>query len=97
MPKSNKCTGGINGNLDLFHRICLKEGSRTLCTVIDRLGVERVKALNIISHTIPLISLEKLEAQQVRLGRYYIVTNTSTGEKAEQLAEISHRLKEDYT
>ena len=100
-PQEDEAHGVIRQNFPLAvtmpggDRIYLKKGSRTLRTVIDRLGVERVKALNIMSHTIPLISLEKLEAQQVRLGRYYIATNTSTREKAEQLAEISHRLKED--
>ena len=74
-------------------RICLKKGSWTLRKVIDELGVERVMALNIVSHTIPLVHVRRLRrAQQTRLGRYYIASNTSTAEKVEQLGEIKRRL-----
>ena len=73
--------------------ICLKKGSWTLRRVIDILGVERVMALDIMSHTIPLVATRRLRrAQQTRLGRYRIASNTRTAEKVEQLEEIACRL-----
>ena len=74
-------------------RICLRKGSWTLRKVIDELDVEKVMALNIRSHTIPLVHVRRLRrAQQTKLGRYYIASNTSTAEKVEQLEEIKRRL-----
>ena len=74
-------------------RICLRKGSWTLRKVIDELDVEKVMALNIMSHTIPLVHVRRLRrAQQTKLGRYYIASNTSTADKVEQLEEIKRRL-----
>ena len=73
--------------------ICLRKGSWTLRKVIDELDVERVMALNIMSHAIPLIHVRRLRrAQQTRLGRYYIASNISTADKVEQLEEIKRHL-----
>ena len=74
-------------------RICLKKGSWTLAKVIEKLGVERVMALDIESIGIPLVHVRRLRrAAQTRLGKYFIASNTSTAEKKEQLEEIARRL-----
>ena len=75
-------------------RICLKKGSWTLARVIERLGVERVRALGIYSGGTPLVHPRRLRrAPQRKAGRYYIATNTSTATKVEQLQEIANHLK----
>ena len=73
--------------------ICLKKGSWTLARVIDRLGIERVMGLGIMSGPIPLVHPKRRrKAAQTRSGRYFIASNTSTAQKKEQLEEIKHRL-----
>ena len=73
--------------------ICLKKGSWTLARVIDRLGIERVMGLGIMSGPIPLVHPRRLgKAPQTRSGRYFIASNTSTAQKKEQLEDIARRL-----
>ena len=74
-------------------RICLKKGSWTLAKVIDKLGVDRIIALGLMSNSVPLVHPRRLRrAAQARSGRYYIATNTSTAEKKEQLEDIARIL-----
>ena len=74
-------------------RVCLKKGSWTLAKVIEKLGVERVMALDIQSNGVPLVHVRRLrKAAQTRIGRYFIASNTSTAEKKEQLENIADRL-----
>ena len=74
-------------------RISLPKGIDTLIKVIEELGIEKVRALGIMSHRIPLISLEDYDdVQQTQVGRYYIAGNTSTDTKVEQIKEIARGL-----
>ena len=97
-PQEDEGHGVIRQNFSLAvtmpngDRICLRKASRTLRAVIDLLDVERVRALNIMSHTIPLITTERLKPQQIPLRNYFIASNTSTEEKVELLEEIANRL-----
>ena len=72
------------------------KGIDTLLKVIDKLGIERVKALNIIavrSRDLPLISdYEDSGYDQKRLGRYYIASGNNTPQKKQLLEEIDRRL-----
>lgn len=74
-------------------RVCLKRGSWTLAKVVEKLGVEKVRALGILSNGVPLVHVRRLRrAPQTRIGRYFIASNTSTAEKKAQLEEIANRL-----
>lgn len=68
--------------------------SKTFAEVIEKLGVERVKSLELWQSGIPLISTEKHSVyNQQKSGVYYIMTNTSTEEKKKLLDEIALKLK----
>ena len=77
-------------------RICLKRGSWTLARVFERLGVERIIGLGMMSNGVPLVHPRRLRrAAQRRLGKYFIASNTSTAEKKEQIEEIADLLNVD--
>lgn len=69
----------------------------TFIKTIDKIGTERIKALDIIAfkkRRLPLISdYEDTENTQKRLGQYFIATRVSTDEKLKWLHEINSRLK----
>ena len=73
-----------------------KNGLTTFIEVIDKLGVERVKDLNLIRNTIPLISTSKDPTHaQHQLGEYYIVKHMSTKNKKRILDRIAKELQID--
>lgn len=70
-----------------------KDATNTFCDVLQRIGLMRVRQLNIMPSGINLISTSKDENRQQRLvDNFYIFTNRSTRQKADQLREIGHRL-----
>ncbi|MDE0089393.1 MAG: type I restriction endonuclease [Candidatus Poribacteria bacterium] len=73
-----------------------KNGLTTFIEVIEKLGIERVKDLNLIRNTIPLISTSKDPAHaQHQLGDYYIVKRMSTKNKKRILDRIAKELEID--
>lgn len=60
---------------------------------IRKIGIEKVKALQIVTSSVPLISTTKhVSYNQHQVGNYYIMTNTSTIVKHDLLTEIAQRL-----
>ncbi len=73
-----------------------KNGLTTFIEVIEKLGIERVKNLNLIRNTIPLISTSKDPTHaQHQLGEYYIVKRMSTKNKKRILDRIAKELQID--
>jgi hypothetical protein len=73
-----------------------KNGLDTFIEVIEKLGIERVKDLNLIRNTIPLISASKdPEREQRQLGQYYIVSHITTKDKKRTLDRIAKELEID--
>lgn len=74
--------------------ICdIKDATNTFCDVLQRIGLMCVRQLGIMPSGINLISTSKDEnRQQRKVGNFYIFTNRSTRQKADQLQEISDRL-----
>ena len=73
-----------------------KVGLTTFIEVIEKLGVERVKDLNLIRNTIPLISNSKHPVREQRqLGQYYIVSRITTRDKKRILDQIAKKLEID--
>ena len=71
-----------------------KVSAVTFVEVIEKLGIERVRALN-KKDIIPLISTDKHNKyKQGQSGRYYIMTNNSTLKKQKLLEEIASELPE---
>ena len=68
----------------------------TFCKVIEKVGTENVKVLNIIvvrRRQLPLISeYRDIEDTQRQSGQYFIFTRSSTNQKLEWLNEINSRL-----
>lgn len=70
-----------------------KDATDTFCEVLYEIGLMRVRQLEIMPSGINLVSTSKDEnRQQRKLGDFYIFTNRSTRQKADQLKEISDRL-----
>lgn len=70
-----------------------KDATDTFCAVLQEIGLLRVRQLEIMPSGINLISTSKDEnRQQRKVGEFYIFTNRSTRQKADQLQEISDRL-----
>ncbi|MCG9126233.1 type I restriction enzyme HsdR N-terminal domain-containing protein [Candidatus Poribacteria bacterium] len=76
----------------------LEDGIETFVEVIDKIGIERVKELNITRNSIPLISTSKDdEREQHKRGEYYIVSGLSSKNKERTLNLIAEELKIDLT
>ena len=74
-------------------QICRPKVSKTLVEAIERIGIEKVKSLKIEHCSIPIITtFNHPKYIQVRSGDYFIMTNSSTDKKIEQLKEIKRRL-----
>ena len=74
-------------------RISLRTGMGTLIKVIEELGIEKVRALGIMSYGIPLVAIKNYDGpHQTKVGRYYIAGNSATATKAEQIKVIGHLL-----
>ena len=70
-----------------------RHGSVTFVEIIEKIGIVRVKNLNIECRNVPLIGTEDYSGiSQAESGNYYIVTGSTTGEKIEILWEIANRL-----
>lgn len=94
--KKNNRTGIIAIFAD-GQKIAGDTAARTFVEIINRIGVERVKNLDIHVNRIPLISTfkdEKYGASQYTCGKYYVITHSSTIEKANILNRIISLLNE---
>lgn len=77
--------------------ICHVRVSETFVEVIEKIGVERVKNLDLILNGIPLISTYKHPTySQTESGNYYITTHCNTTTKIERLKEIMRRLNLNF-
>ena len=90
----------INGDLAVTmpdgQRICEKYASETFCKVIIKVGIEKIKALDMYYCKIPIIATFKHPTYtQEPYGSYYIMTNSDTETKRNQLTEIKQRLNAD--
>ena len=73
-----------------------KSGIVTFIEVIEKLGIESVKDLNLIRNTIPLISTSKHpDREQHQRGQYYIVSRISAKDKKRILDRIAKELEID--
>ena len=69
--------------------------SDTFVEVIEKLGIEQVKHLDIVVGKIPLIAdFDVPNRSQRKSGQYYIMLNTSTVQKKSLLEEIASKLGE---
>jgi hypothetical protein len=68
----------------------------TFLATIKKIGIERIKELEISRSTVPIISETKYNGDisytQHRIGKYWIMTTLSTSEKFKVLIEINQRL-----
>ena len=76
--------------------ICLPKVADTMVEVINKIGIERVRALNIQMYGFPIVSDEKHRQEkynwaEAKLG-LYIFTHSNTGKKMSQLNEINDAL-----
>lgn len=70
-----------------------KDATDTFCDVLQAVGLIRVRQLEIMPSGINLVSTSKdKNRQQRKIDGFYIFTNRSTRQKADQLEEISKRL-----
>lgn len=73
--------------------ICHRYVSDTFVEAIQIIGIEKVKLLGMEYCDVPLISTFKHHTyNQAQSGSYYIMTNSNTDKKIEQLKEIKRRL-----
>lgn len=71
-----------------------KDATDTFCKVLEDVGLMRVRQLEIMPSGINLVSTSKdKNRQQRKVGDFYIFTNRSTRQKADQLQEVSDRLR----
>ena len=85
--------GDINVIMEDGQEICHSRASETFAEVIEKIGLERVKNLDLTLNGIPLIATYKHPTySQTKSGTYYIATHCSTTTKIERLNEIKHRL-----
>ena len=72
------------------------DGIDTFIEVIEKIGIERVKDLNIIRNSIPFISTVKdPEREQRQCGEYYLVSGLSSKNKERTLNRIAKELEID--
>lgn len=72
--------------------------AETFAEVIQEMGMERVKNLNMRVNNYPLISTEKHDKYgQYRIGKYFVMTHSSTKYKKDILERIAKRLKINIT
>ena len=77
-------------------QIRLSSGAETFVKVIEKIGIEDVKDLGLISRRVPLIdTIDHPGIDQRKSGRYFIVTSSSTRRKIDQLNIIADRLDVD--
>ncbi len=70
-----------------------KKTADTYCKVIQRIGLERVRNLNIMASGLNIVSTSKdPHRQQKKVGGYFLFTTTSTNKKADILRRIAGRL-----
>jgi hypothetical protein len=71
----------------------------TLLEVIQKVGVERVRAIGIVQYGVPLISntIDNVygNAQVDIADGWYLITHSSTGQKRQQIEKISEALNLD--
>ena len=92
-----------NGNLNPGLFVTMPNGeivnhsrsSDTFVEVIEKLGIEQVKHLDLIVGKIPLIAdFDVPNRSQRKFGQYYIMLNTNTEQKKSLLEEIASKLGE---
>ena len=70
-----------------------RKASVAFAKAIEKIGIERVRALQIVSNTVPLISTTKHEFYgQNQVDNYYVMTNTSTESKKSILDQVANAL-----
>ena len=70
-----------------------RKASIAFAKAIEKIGIERVRALQIVSNTVPLISTTKHEFYgQNQVDNYYVMTNTDTKGKKATLEQIANAL-----
>ncbi len=100
-PRSRIPTRRHAGDLTVImedgQEICHSRVSETFVKVIEKIGVEKVKTLDIIINAIPLIDTYQHPIySQTKSSNYYITTHSSTNTKIERLNEIKRRLNLNF-
>lgn len=91
--RKNKLPQRLRVTMDDGEVIERETGIDTFIDVIEKLGIERVKNLDIIRNSIPLISTTKdPEREQHQRGKYYIVSGLSAQNKKTTLERIAEGL-----
>lgn len=68
--------------------------AQTFLKAIEEIGIDRVKALNLMVNKHPLISYQENDRyNQHQLNGHYVMTHSSTDQKKRLLEDIAHRLK----
>lgn len=74
-----------------------RRSSDTFVEVIEKLGIEQVKHLNIVVGKIPLIAdFDVPERSQRKSGQYHIMLNTNTRQKKSSLRKLPQNLESHY-
>lgn len=90
-PKSH--VGHITVILPNGREICHRNASDTFAEVIEEIGIEKVKNLDLTMSGIPLIATTRHPTYNHEpSGKYYITTHSNTNTKIERLNEIKRRL-----
>ncbi len=85
--------GHITVILPNGREICRRNASDTLVEVIEEIGIEKVKKLDLTISGLPLIdTVQHPTYNQEASGNYYITTHSDTNTKIERLNEIKRRL-----
>ncbi len=72
--------------------------TNTFCEVIRRIGLVRVRSLEILASGINIVSTSNdPNRQQRQIGDFFVFTNRSTTQKADILKEIANRLNLNIT
>ncbi len=93
---TNPSAGDLTVIMPDEQQICRPQVSKTFVEVIEKIGIEEVKTLNIEHCRIPIVAtFNHPTYTQVSSGAYFIMTNSKTDKKIQQLEEIKRRLNLD--
>ena len=93
---STRPNGDITVIMPDGEEICHRQVSKTFVEAIEKIGVERVKILDLILNGIPLIATSQHPTySQTESGNYYITTHCNTTTKIDRLNTIKRRLNEN--
>ena len=90
---TNPSAGDLTVIMPDEQQICRHQVSKTFVEVIEKIGIEKVKTLNMEYCRIPIVdTFNHPKYSQAASGDYFIMTHSNTDKKIQQLEEIKDRL-----